>query len=57
MNEQNLTGVNTKMGSLMRAKIKPYKTLTDNEMMQEIFVHLTSENVSEIRSDGSVVYD
>ena len=57
MNEQNLAGVNTKMGSLMTAKIKPYNTLTDNEMIQEIFVHLMSENVLEIRSDGSVVYD
>ena len=57
MNEQNLTGINTKMGSLMTAKIKPYKTLTENEMIQEIFVHLISENVIEIRSDGAVVYD
>ena len=57
MNEQNLTGINTKMGLLMTAKIKPYKTLTENEMIQEIFVHLMSENVIEIRSDGAVVYD
>ena len=57
MNEQNLTGINTKMGSLMTAKIKPYKTLTENEMIQEIFVHLISENIIEIRSDGAVVYD
>ena len=57
MNEQNLTGINTKMSSLMTAKIKPYKTLTENELIQEIFVHLISENVIEIRSDGAVVYD
>ena len=57
MNEQNLTGINTKMGSLMTAKIKPYKTLTENELIQEIFVHLISENILEVRSDGSIVYD
>ena len=57
MNEQNLTGINTKMGSLMAAKIKPYKTLSENELIQEIFVHLISENVIPIRSDGAVVYD
>ena len=74
MNEANMTGINTKMGSLMTAKIKPYKTLskmgslmtekikpyktlTENEMIQEIFVHMISEAIVEIRSDSSVVYD
>ena len=57
MNGQNLTGINTKMRSLMPAKLKPYKILTENEMIQEIFVHLISENVIEIHSDGAVVYD
>ena len=57
MNEANMTGINTKMGSLMTAKIRPYKTLTENEMIQEIFVHMISEAVVEIRSDSSVVYD
>ena len=52
MNEQNLTGINIKMKSLMTAKLKPYKILIENEMM-----HLISENVIEIRSDGAVVYD
>ena len=33
-----MTGINTNMGSLMTAKIKPYKTLTADEMM-EVFVH------------------
>ena len=33
MSEQNLTGINTKMGSLMTAIIKPYKSLTDNELI------------------------
>ena len=57
MNSGHLTGINTKMGSLMTAKLKPYKTLTENEMIQEIFVHLISEKIIEIRSDGAVVYD
>ena len=41
----------------MIAKIKPYKTLKADEMMQEIFVHMISETVVEVRSDSSVVYD
>ena len=57
MNEANMTGINTKMCSLMTAKIKPFKTLTANEMIQEIFCHLISEAVVEIRSDSSIVYD
>ena len=57
MNSEHLTGINSKMGSLMTAKTKPYKTLTENEMIQEIFVHLISENILEVRSDGAVVYD
>jgi len=39
----------------MTAKNKPYKTLTENDLRQEIFVHLISENIIEIRSDGAVV--
>ena len=57
MNEAHMTVINTKMGSLMTEKIKPYKTLTENEMIQEIFVHMISEAIVEIRSDSSVVYD
>ena len=57
MNEANMTGISTEMGSLMTAKIKPYKTLTADEMIQEVFVHMISEAVVEIRSDSSVVYD
>ena len=52
-----MTGINTKMGSLMTVKIKPYKSLSENEIIQEVFVHVISESVLEIRSDSSVVYD
>ena len=57
MNEANMTGINSKMGSLLTARVKPYKTLTANEAIQELFCHLISESVLEIRSDGSMVYD
>ena len=57
MNEANMTGINSKMGSLMTCKVRPCKTLTENEMIQEVFCHLLSENVLEIRSDSSIVYD
>ena len=57
MNEASMTGINSKMGSLLTAKFRPFKTLTDNEMIQEVFCHLLSENVLEIRSDSSIVYD
>ena len=57
MNESNMTRINTKMGSLMTAKIKPFKTLTADEMIHEVFVHMVSEAVAEIRSDSTVIYD
>ncbi len=57
MNEQNLTGINTKMGFLATVKLKPFKPLSENELIQEIFFHAISENVAEIRSDGTIVYD
>ena len=57
LNSEHLTGINGKMVSLLTAKFRPYKTLSENELIQEIFVHLISGNVLEIRSDGSVVYD
>ena len=57
MNEANMTGVNSKMGSLLTARIKPYKSLGENEEILELFCHVISEAILEIRSDGSLVYD
>ena len=57
MNVANMTGINAKMDSLMAAKTKQYKTLRADEKTQEIFKHMISETVAEIRSDSSVVYD
>ena len=55
--ESTMTGVNTKMSGLTTLKLKPNRTLTTNEAIQEVFTHIISESVLEIRSDGSVVYD
>ena len=57
MNSEHLTGVNTKMSGLSNIKIKPFRTLAEAERIQEIFCHIISETVLEIRSDGSIVYD
>ena len=57
MSEANMTGVNTKMSGLTTLKLKPYRTLTADEAIQEVFTHVISESVLEIRSDGGVVYD
>ena len=45
MNSENLTGVNTKMSGLLTTKVRPYKSLTQNETIQEIFAHLISESL------------
>ena len=55
--EAHLTGINTKMSGLTTLRLKPYRTLTTNEAIEEVFTHIISESVLEIRSDGSVVYD
>ena len=52
-----MTEVNTKMSGLTTLKLKPYRTFRANEAMEEVFTHIISESVLEIRSDGSVVYD
>ena len=52
-----MTGSNTKMSGLSNIKIKPFRTLLEAEKIQEIFCHIISETVLEIRSDGSIVYD
>ena len=58
MADVNFTGVNTKMGSLITFKLKGTEgTLPAGEEITEIFTHLISEAVLEIRESGSVVYD
>ena len=58
MADVNFTGQNTKMGSLITFKIKGTEgPLADTEQIQEIFCHMTSESVLELREAGAVVYD
>ena len=58
MADTNFTGQNTKMGGLLVFKLKgSNRTLTDNEDVREVFVHMISESVLELRESGSVLYD
>ena len=58
MADVNFTGQNTKMGSLITFKIKGTEgPLAETEQIQEIFVHMVSESVVELRESGSIVYD
>ena len=46
------------MGSLLTFKIKGTQgPLLPAEQIQEIFTHLVSESVLELRESGAVVYD
>ena len=52
------TSINTKMGSLLTFKIKATQgSLVPAEHIQEIFTHLVSESVLELRESGAIVYD
>ena len=58
MADINFTGVNTKMGSLLVLKLKGTNgALPTEEAVQEIFCHLISETVLEVRESGSIIYD
>ena len=58
MQSVSFTGTNTKMGSLITFRLKGTEgTLAPAEQISEIFVHLVSESILEIRSDGSLIYD
>ena len=58
----SFTGVNTKMGSLLTFKLKLTEGQTAGrdynlEGIEELFVHLTSDAIVELRSDGAILYD
>ena len=58
----SFTGVNTKMGSLLTFKLKLTEGQTAGrdynlEGIEELFVHLTSDAILELRSDGGILYD
>ena len=58
MADTNLTGQNTKMGGLLVFKLKgTNRALTTDEDVRELFVHMISESVLELRESGSVLYD
>ena len=59
MADVNFTGVNTqRWGRLMTFKLKGTEgPLPAGEDVEEIFTHLISESVLEIRESGSIVYD
>ena len=58
MPDVNFTSINTKMGSLITFKIKGTEgPLAPAEQIQEIFVHMVSESILELRESGSIVYD
>ena len=58
MNSVNFSGINTKLGSLITFKLKGTEgAIAPTEQITEIFTHLVTESVLEIRSDGSLVYD
>ena len=58
MNQTHFTGQNTKQGGLLVFKLKgSNKSFTTDEDVREIFVHMISESVLELRESGSVLYD
>ena len=57
MADVNFTGYNSKMSGITNFKIKGAEGALDpNEQITEVFCHLISECVLEIRESGSVVY-
>ena len=58
MADTNFTGQNTKMEGLLVFKLKgTNRALTTDEDVRELFVHMISESVRELRESGSVPYD
>ena len=58
MADVNFTGYNSKMGGITNFKIKGTDgPLGAGEEINEVFCHLISEAVLELRESGAVVYD
>ena len=58
MPDTNFTGSSTKIGGLLVFKLKGTNTaFTTAEDVREIFAHLISESVLELRDSGSILYD
>ena len=58
MADVNFTGYNSKMSGITNFKLKGTEgSLPVDEQVQELFVHLISEAVLEIRESGAIIYD
>ena len=58
MDQVNFTGYNSKMSGITNFRIRGAdKPLVAGEQIQEVFCHLISECVLEVRESGGVVYD
>ena len=58
MADVNFTGYNSKMSGITNFKIRGTEgTLAVGEQISEIFVHLISESVLELRESGAIIYD
>ena len=54
----NFTGYNSKLSGVTTFKIRGSEgALQNNENIEEIFCHLMSESILEIRESGTIVYD
>ena len=57
MQDVYFTSINTKMGSLITFKIRGNEGKILETEQIEIFVHMVSESILELRESGSIVYD
>ena len=58
MADVNFAGYNSKMSGITNSKIKGTEgALPADEQIQEVFCHLISEAVLEIRESGAIIYD
>eukprot|EP00438_Fugacium_kawagutii_P017838 Skav201727 [mRNA] locus=scaffold311:665528:668862:+ [translate_table: standard] len=58
MADVNFTGYNSKLSGITNFKIKGTEgALPVDEQIQEVFCHLVTESILEIKESGSVVYD
>ena len=58
MSDVNFTGYNSKMSGITNFKLKGAEGALDpTEQITEVFCHLVSETVWELRESGAVIYD
>ena len=58
MPDLNFTGYNSKMSGVTTFKIKGTEgALPANEQIEEVFAHLVTEGILEVRESGSIIFD